>query len=117
MFNFLSTSRNPETLKPMHQERGFLRIKPGTDELSFAVTHNFGISSIELGTIDVEKKEIVLESNDLIRAQSKPPAVKRFRRVLKLVAPDKLEVTLEMETDSTPLTGHLRAIYSKISDS
>ncbi|KOB61649.1 Uncharacterized protein OBRU01_25201 [Operophtera brumata] len=105
-----------ETLKPMHQERGFLRIKPGTDNLAFAVSHNFGVSSIEEGTFNKEKKEITLESNHLLRAQSKPPKVLRIRRVLTLLAPDRLEVTLEMETEETPLTEHLRAIYTKIAE-
>lgn len=114
MYNFTSTSRHPETLKPMHQERGFLRIKPGTNSLAFAVSHNFVVSSIEEGTFNMEKKEIILESNDLLRAQTKPPKVLRIRRSIKLLAPDRLEVILEMETDKTPLTEHLRAIYNKI---
>lgn len=100
----------------MHQERGFLRIKPGTHHLAFAVSHNFGISSIEEGSFDMQKKEIVLESNDLLRAQAKPPKVLKFRRVLKLLAPDILEVTLEMATENTPLTEHLKAIYNKTSE-
>lgn len=114
MFNFSSTSRHPETQKPMHQERGFLRIKPGTNQLAFAVSHNFGISSIEEGTFDEEKKEIVLESKDMLRAQAKPPKVLKFRRAVKLLANDKLEVTLDMETENTPLTEHLKAIYHKV---
>lgn len=116
MFNFSSISRHPETQKPMHQERGFLRIKPGTHHLAFAVSHNFGISSIEEGSFDMQKKEIVLESNDLLRAQAKPPKVLKFRRVLKLLALDILEVTLEMATENTPLTEHLKAIYNKTSE-
>lgn len=117
MFNFSSLSRHPEKQTPMHQERGFLRIKPGTNELAFMVSHNFGLTSHEEGTCDPMKKELVLETMEISRMSfAKPPVVKKFKRFIKLIAPDTLEVTLEMETDSTPLTEHLKAIYTKIAE-
>lgn len=117
MFNFLSTSRHPEKQKPMHQERGFLRIQPGTNELAFVVSHNFGLTSLEAGTYDPEKKEITLETVNLMRISfAKPPYVKKMKRVIKLLSADVLEIILYMETDNTPLTEHLHAVYKKVNE-
>ncbi|CAH0599596.1 unnamed protein product [Chrysodeixis includens] len=115
MFNFQSTSTHPVKKSPMHQERGFLRIKPGTNELAFVVSHNFGLTSLEEGHCDVEAKQVTLETVNLTRISfAKPPFVKKLKRVITLVAPDTLEVLLCMETDSTPLTEHLKAVYKKV---
>ncbi|KAL0852873.1 hypothetical protein ABMA27_012666 [Loxostege sticticalis] len=115
MFNYMSKSSNPETQAPMHQERGFLRIKPGTNELAFMVGHNFGLTSLEEGKFDPDKKEIVLETVNVTRMSfAKPPHVKKFKRIIRLVDEDTLEITLHMETDATPLTEHLKAVYKKI---
>lgn len=117
MLNFSSLSRHPEKQTPMHQERGFLRIKPDSNQVAFVVSHNFGLTSLEEGTHNAEKKEIVLETVNLTRISfAKPPHVKSIKRVLRLVEPDTLEVTLYMETDSTPLTQHLQAVYKKMSE-
>ena len=115
MFNYLSLSKHPEKQTPMHQERGFLRIKPGSNDLAFTVSHNFGLTSLEEGTCDVENKELTLETVSLARISfAKPPFVKKIKRNIKLVAPDTLEVVLFMETDNTPMTEHLKAIYKKV---
>ncbi|KAG6465437.1 peroxynitrite isomerase THAP4 [Manduca sexta] len=114
MFNFKSTSQHPEKKTPMHQERGFLRIKPGTNELAFTVSHNFGLTSLEEGVCNEEKKEIVLETSNIARISfAKPPHVIKFKRIFKLLSSNALEVTLFMETDNTPLTEHLKAVYRK----
>ena len=42
MLNYSSNSWNFEKKSPMHRESGFLRIKPGTFEVSLLVAHNFG---------------------------------------------------------------------------
>ncbi|KAL4714809.1 hypothetical protein ACJJTC_002668 [Scirpophaga incertulas] len=115
MLNFLSKSTNPETQSPMHQERGFLRIKPGTNDLAFVVSHNFGLTSLEEGHVDTEKKEIVLETVNVSRISfAKPPHVKKFKRVIRLLSEDTLEITLFMETDTTSLSEHLKAIYKRV---
>ncbi|KAJ0169904.1 hypothetical protein K1T71_014510 [Dendrolimus kikuchii] len=114
MFNFMSTSRHPEKQTPMHQERGFLRIKPGTNELALVVSHNFGLTSLEEGQCNPESKEIILETVSLTRISfAKPPYVKKIRRQLKLLNENELEVTVDMETENTPLTEHLKAVYKK----
>ncbi|XP_032526246.2 peroxynitrite isomerase THAP4-like [Danaus plexippus] len=115
MFNYTSISRHPEKQTPMHQERGFLKIKPGTNEVAFMVSHNFGLTSLEEGQCSVQNKEIKLTTTNLTRCSfSKPPHVKRFERKFKLLEPELLEVILYMETDSTPLSEHLRAVYKKV---
>ncbi|XP_023945123.2 peroxynitrite isomerase THAP4-like [Bicyclus anynana] len=115
MLNYTSTSKHPEKGTPMHQERGFLRIKPGTNDLAFLVSHNFGLNSHEEGHCDPEKKEIKLKTVNIARMSfAKPPVVKNVVREIRLVSPNKLEVVLYMETDSTPLSEHLKAVYDKI---
>ena len=42
MLNYQSFSWHPEKKNPMHLETGFLRIKPGTNNVSFLLSHNFG---------------------------------------------------------------------------
>ena len=42
MLNYQSCSWHPEMKCPMHLETGFLKIKPGTSEVSFILAHNFG---------------------------------------------------------------------------
>lgn len=115
MYNFTSTSRHPEKQTPMQQERGFLRIKPSTNELAFLVSHNVGLTTHEEGTCNIETKEITLETVNLSRMSfAKPPEVKKIKRIFKLLEPDMLQVVLFMETNNTPMTEHLRAIYKKV---
>lgn len=115
MFNYLSTSKHPERQTVMHQERGFLRIKPGTNELALVVSHNFGLTSIEAGKCNPETKEIGLETVSLARISfAKPPVVKKVKRSIKLLSPDTLEFVLSMETEDTPMTEHLKAVYKKV---
>ncbi|XP_063543731.1 peroxynitrite isomerase THAP4-like [Cydia strobilella] len=114
MLNFTSTSRHPEKQTPMHQERGFLRIKPGSHQLAFIVSHNFGLTSLEEGQVEPEKQQVVLISTSISRMSfAKQPSVKSLKRVWKLLDPGTLEVTIYMETDDTPLTEHLKAVYTK----
>ena len=75
MLNYVAQSWHPESKKPMHREVGFLKIKPNTNELSFYVSHNFGLTTIEEG--EVTNEEIKLISTNIARNEkmSKPPAV------------------------------------------
>ncbi|CAK1597902.1 unnamed protein product [Parnassius mnemosyne] len=114
MFNYISTSRHPETGTPMHQERGFLRINPGTNQLAFIVSHNFGLSTIEEGHFDADKKEIKLQTVNVARTSfAKLPHVQSFKREIRLLSPDTLEIVLFMKTDDTPMSEHLTAVYNK----
>lgn len=51
MLNYVSNSWHPIKLNPMHLETGYLRIKPGTKNVSFMVAHNFGLTSLEEGIL------------------------------------------------------------------
>ncbi|KAI8427019.1 hypothetical protein MSG28_014664 [Choristoneura fumiferana] len=94
MFNFSSTSTHPVKQTPMHQERGFLRIKPGTNNLAFVISQNIGLTSLEEGSVNPEKQEIVLDTVNVSRMSfAKKPFVKRLKRVLKLVDPNTLDIT------------------------
>lgn len=113
LLNFKSVSKIGE--RPLHLESGFLRINPGTNQLSFLVSHNFGITSIEEGS--VEGNKIVLESTEIKRMSfAKDPAVTKIRRSLQ-VNGDQLEISTDMATTRVPeLTHHLLVIYKKKSD-
>ncbi|KAM3957346.1 peroxynitrite isomerase THAP4 [Aphomia sociella] len=114
MYNFSSLSKHPQKGTPMHQERGYLRIKPGTNQLAFIVSHNFGLTSLEEGQVDTQKREIVLETVNISRMSfAKPPEVKKFKRIIKMTDTDLLEITLHMETENNPLSEHLKAVYKR----
>lgn len=110
LLNFKSVSKIGE--RPMHLESGFLRINPGTNQLAFLVSHNFGICSIEEGRVDGTK--VALESTEVKRMSfAKEPAVTKIRRTLSLVG-DQLEIRTDMATTSVPeLTNHLVVVYKK----
>ena len=109
MLNMSSFSWHPELKIPMHQEVGFLRIKPGTDQVSLLLSHNFGLTSIEEGKVDGHS--IVLESKSISRISfAKEPEVKKLNRTIKMEG-DTLVQTIFMETSKTPLTKHLEATY------
>lgn len=42
ILNYSAKTWDPKDGRPMHIDRGFLRIKPGTNELAFMTSHNFG---------------------------------------------------------------------------
>ncbi|XP_046382855.1 peroxynitrite isomerase THAP4-like [Ischnura elegans] len=112
ILNYHSYSWHPEKKNPMHLETGFLRIKPGTNELAFMVAHNFGLSVIEEGTVD--GTTVVLKTKKINRMSfAKGSAVLVTVRTLSLEG-DKLKQVISMATDTQPLTEHLTAIYEKV---
>lgn len=111
--NYSSVSWNPEKKMPMHQEAGFLRIKPNSNNLAFMVSHNFGLTSIEEG--EVADQSITLTCDKVNRMSfSKAPQVTKTKRVFTLRSDGVLEQVFYMETDSTQMTEHLRATYHKV---
>lgn len=117
MLNFSSISKHPDDQTPTHQERGFLHINPGTTNIALLVSHNFGLISIEEGHFDEEINEIVLETVTLARISfAKDPIVKKIKRVIKSLSPQKIQVELLMATHDTPMSAHLKAIYTKLED-
>jgi THAP domain-containing protein 4 len=111
LLNFKSVSKIGE--RPMHLESGFLRINPGSNELAFLVSHNFGICSIEEGT--VESSKIQLESKEISRMSfAKEPAVTKIRRTMTLLSNGHLEIRTDMATVNHPeIKNHLIVVYEK----
>ncbi|XP_011636803.1 THAP domain-containing protein 4-like [Pogonomyrmex barbatus] len=116
MFNYTGRSFSRSDLKkPMHQETGFLKVNPGTNQVSLILAHNFGLTTIECG--EVIDKTINLNSTDIVRLKgTKMPHVTQIRREYKL-CDNCLEYVFYMATSNTPvLTEHLRAKYVKVKE-
>ncbi|XP_022287823.2 peroxynitrite isomerase THAP4-like [Crassostrea virginica] len=112
MLQFSFYSVNKETKKPLHREVGFLRIKPGTSQVACISSHNNGVSEIAEGTVNGQTIE--LESRTLGRMSfGKDPQTKKLKRSLTLEG-DTLHQVLYMETNTVPMTEHLRATYKKV---
>ena len=113
LLNYTSKTWHPLTHKPMHLESGFLRIKPGTNEIAFMVAHNFGLTSLEEGT--VHSNEVIFKSKQITRMTfASDPAVLAIERCFKLKDNGNLEVSVSMETTKTPLTHHLKSELQKV---
>ncbi|XP_058060067.1 peroxynitrite isomerase THAP4-like [Anopheles bellator] len=107
-----SRSKNPISGNPMHLESGFLRIKPGTNEVAFMIAHNFGLVVLEEGTASDNGLQLVSKSVDRM-SFAKDPAVKATQKTYRLNTDGTLEIQTAMETSNTPLTNHLIALYKK----
>uniref|UniRef100_A0A1B6L8V4 THAP4-like heme-binding domain-containing protein n=1 Tax=Graphocephala atropunctata TaxID=36148 RepID=A0A1B6L8V4_9HEMI len=113
LLNYVSRTWHAEKKNPMHCESGFLRIKPGTRDVAFMVSHNFGLSEVEEG--QVEGCKLVTTSKDIKRMSfAKNPGVTQIHREYILQG-DVLYLTLSMATTNTPLTKHLSVTYTKTS--
>lgn len=65
MLNYAAKSWNSETKKPLHYEVGFLKIIPDTNKVFMLLSHNFGVTTIEEGT--VEDQTIKLKTTHIAR--------------------------------------------------
>lgn len=111
ILNYFSKTWLLENKLPKHFESGFLRIKPGTNQVSFMIAHNLGLNSLEEG--EATDCEMKIKSSEISRMSfAKEPAVCKIERHYKLNN-DILELVVFMETQNTPLTEHLRVIYQK----
>ncbi|KAJ8924185.1 hypothetical protein NQ315_006976 [Exocentrus adspersus] len=112
VLNYSSLSWHPIKLNPMHLESGFLRVKPGTNQVSFMVAHNFGLTSLEEGCFTENKLEV--KSSRIERMHfAKDPKVLEIVRTYELLQDGNLELILSMSTTNTPLTQHLKVQYLK----
>ncbi|XP_062538878.1 peroxynitrite isomerase THAP4-like [Armigeres subalbatus] len=112
LLNYEARSHNTATGAPMHLESGFLRIKPGTNQLAFMISHNFGLVVLEEGT--AKENELELESRSVGRMSfAKDPSVKALRKFYKLNEDGTLEIRTDMETTNTAMTNHLVAVYKR----
>lgn len=113
ILNYSSHSWHPEKKAAMHLETGFLRIKPGTQQVAFMVAHNFGLTSLEEG--DVSANQISLKSTSISRMSwAKEPEVTKLERSWSLKEDGTLEQVVFMETNKSPLCEHLRITYKKV---
>lgn len=112
LLNYEARSRNPTTGAPMHLESGFLRIKPGTNQLAFMISHNFGLVVLEEGSASA--KGLEFKSRSINRMSfAKDPSVKALKKTYKLNEDGTLEIRTDMETSNTAMTNHLVAVYQK----
>ena len=90
-----------------------MRINPESSQLAFLVSHNFGICSIEEGSLS--GKSITLEAKEITRiSTAKEPHVTKLRRSFKLLDDGHLEVRIDMATTRVPeLTKHLVINYKR----
>ncbi|XP_072034233.1 peroxynitrite isomerase THAP4-like [Amphiura filiformis] len=118
MLNFSFHAWNPQTGKPLHKESGFLRVKPGTNEVAFMCAQNLGIVEIEEGSLNEEHSQVDLESRAIGRMSfATEPHTTKISRKFKLLKGDTLEQTVFMSTTKHhELTPHLYAVYKKINE-
>ncbi|XP_053695303.1 peroxynitrite isomerase THAP4-like [Sabethes cyaneus] len=112
LLNYEARSRHPVSGAPMHLESGFLRVKPGTNQLAFMVSHNFGLTVLEEGL--AKENSLELESKSISRMSfAKDPAVNLIKKNFKLLDDGTMQVSTDMETSNTQLTNHLIVVYKK----
>ncbi|XP_034237879.1 THAP domain-containing protein 4-like isoform X2 [Thrips palmi] len=100
--NYSSHSWHPEKKVAMHMETGYLRIKPGTDQVAFMVAHNFGLTSLEEGNIS--GNQVSLKSTQISRMSwAKEPEVTKLERTWSLNDDGTLEQVVFMETKTSSL--------------
>ncbi|KAB0804303.1 hypothetical protein PPYR_01273 [Photinus pyralis] len=114
LLNYQSKTCHPVANNPMHLESGFLRINPGTSNVAFMVSHNFGLVSLEEGT--VVDNNLNLKSTHIGRMSfAKDPAVTEIARSFVYSPNDKkLHITVLMATSNTELHQHLVVEYEKL---
>ncbi|XP_047365673.1 peroxynitrite isomerase THAP4-like isoform X1 [Vespa velutina] len=115
MFNYVAQSWDSASKKPLHREVGFMKVIPGTNKVSLLLAHNFGLTTIEEGTI--ENNIIKLKSTGIIRQSEgmKLPNVIETCREFEING-NSLKQIFYMATSTVPeLTEHLCTTYTKIS--
>ncbi|KAM4043563.1 peroxynitrite isomerase THAP4 isoform 2-T2 [Anomaloglossus baeobatrachus] len=113
MLNFTFCASNPETGKAMHRECGFIRVKPGTNQVAFICAQNTGVVEVEEG--EVQGEQLTLTSQSLSRISfAKEPHVQQISRTFRLTAEGRLEQTVSMATSTQVMAPHLRVTYKKV---
>ncbi|KAK5647515.1 hypothetical protein RI129_002407 [Pyrocoelia pectoralis] len=114
ILNYSAVTWNSLDGLPMHLERGFLRINPGTCNIAFMVSHNRGLVSLEEGTLDLNQLNLrskFIASMPFVR---QPPAMEISRSYTFCPNTKKMKFTMCLGTTNTPLTEHLNVEYQKI---
>ncbi|KAM5164604.1 peroxynitrite isomerase THAP4 [Mantella aurantiaca] len=114
VLNFTFCSSNFETGKPLHRECGFIRMKPGTNQVAFICAQNLGVVEVEEG--EVQGEQLTLTSNSVSRMSfAKEPHVQKICRTFCLTPEGKLEQKVSMATSTQAMASHLRVTYKKVS--
>ncbi|KAL2748474.1 THAP domain-containing protein 4-like [Vespula maculifrons] len=114
MFNYVAQSWDSVSKKPLHREVGFMKVIPGTNKVSLLLAHNFGLTTIEEGTIT--DNIINLKSTGITRPCEgiKLPNVIETCRKFEING-NSLKHIFYMATSTVPeLTEHLCITYTKI---
>lgn len=115
MLSYSSRTWHLEKGVPMHQEVGFLKVKPETSSLAFIIAQNTGLAEVEEG--EVKGHEIHLVSHSVGRASfGADPKVQKVERIFRLKDPDTLEMECFMETTNTEHQKHLHITYKKVTN-
>jgi len=87
---------------------------PGTDQVISLEAHNFGITVINEGKLS-GNNQIQLDSKSISRmSTSSDPSVTQLRKMIYLLAEDKLEIITYMATTTqTELVQHLKVHYKR----
>jgi hypothetical protein len=109
---FTFASFNPVTNAPMHREAGFIKVKPGTNIVAMAASHNRGVVDIEEGVYT--ENQITLQSTKIADISFViPPTVTELRRRYTLIG-DRMEKVVDLGTSRTPTQFHLRGQFDRV---
>lgn len=115
MLSYNSRTWHLENGDPMHNEVGFLRVKPETSTVALIIAQNSGLAEVSEG--EVNGHEIHLLSNSVARMSfGADPQVLKVERRYKLKDADTLEMECFMQTTKTDLQKHLHITYKKVTD-
>lgn len=104
-----------DTGEVMHDATGFVCIKPGTTNISFAIAHNHGIVTLEEGCCSCTEGSLEVASTHVSGFSfGKKPETKGIKRQLKYYD-GKLQVIVYLVTGDEPtlLFEHIRASCEK----
>lgn len=117
MLSYNSRTWNIEKGAPMHNEVGWLRVKPGTSTVAFTIAQNSGLSEVEEGEVDGHKIHLLSHTVGRISFGAEPKVLKIERiYTLHTQDPDTMEMECFMETTNTELHQHLHITYKKVSE-
>eukprot|EP00118_Oscarella_pearsei_P026411 m.309863 g.309863 ORF g.309863 m.309863 type:complete len:170 (+) comp48334_c0_seq1:20-529(+) len=103
---------HPVENTPMHLESGFLRVKPGTNQVAFSIAENIAITELSQG--EITKNSLSVTSQCVGHADfNKEPHVLKVQREYQLTPDGSLEYTISMQTSNQPLQKHLQAKLKK----
>ncbi|XP_065831262.1 peroxynitrite isomerase THAP4-like [Oscarella lobularis] len=103
---------HPVDKTPMHLESGFLKMKPGTNQVAFSIAENIAITEMSEGTLTDNSLSVTTQSIGR-SGFNKEPSVLKVQRDYRLTPDGDLEYTISMQTATQPLQEHLRAKLKK----